>query len=233
MEPAKDTLTRSHSEQELGAVSTYFKAIKLSWSLTESAFIWLFVAHFVIVELVIMRESGPESKRLGGLSLAVEGLEAAPSRGIASVRAADVSLGAGRDNTAAYDGAEAWLVFGVALPGLGGGGTFGPQGSPSFWHCLHFSWFEEFLSSGSHCCGLDSKSERTREKQRGLKQNGALEGSLAFTFLFLQNSHFKVLARFGPGCGLVARRWEAAEADIFVASNGYTRPYTEGNRITN
>lgn len=121
----------------------------------------MFVAHIAVVELVIMRKSVPESKRLGGLSLAVGGLEAAPSRGIAGVRAA---VGAGADNTAAYDGAEAWLVFGVALPGFGGQETFGPQPSPCFWHCLHFSWLDEFRS---HCCGLDSKSERTgREKVR-------------------------------------------------------------------
>lgn len=185
-----------------------------------------------------MRGFGPGNKRLGGLSLAVEGLEGAPSRGIASVRAADASLGAGEDNTAAYDGAEARLVFGATLPGFGGHGTFGPQVSPCFWHALHFSWFDEFLSCGSHCRGLDSKSERTREKQRRLKQNGALEGSLALTFLFLQNSHFKVLARFGPGCGLVTGRWEVAEADIVISVQRQTATNGRivkaiGSRISN
>jgi hypothetical protein len=135
------------------------------------------VAHVEVVELVIMRKFGPEGKRLCGLGLAVEGIAVAPSRGIAGVRAVDVSLGAGEDKTAAYDGAEARLAFRAALPGFGGHGTFGPQDSPCFWHSLHF-WFDEFLSSGSHCCGLDSKSERTREKQCGLKQNGALEAHL-------------------------------------------------------
>src|SRR4051812_38384193 len=139
----------------------------------ESALIWLFVAQVAVVEHVIMRKFGPESERPGGLSLAVKGLEAAPCRGIANEPAADVSVGAGADNTAAYDGAEAWLVFGAALLGFGRHGTFGPQGSPSFWHGLHLSWFDEFLSCGSHCCGLVSKSERTRDKQCRLKQNGA------------------------------------------------------------
>jgi hypothetical protein len=163
------------------------------------------MAHVTVGELVIM---GPESKRRGRPGLAVEGLEAAPFRGM---------VGAGEDSTAAYDGAGARLAFGAALPGW----TFGPQGSPKFWHCLHLSWFDEFLSCGSHCCGLDSKSEpEKRGRQCGLKLNGALEGPLALTFLLLQDSHFS-LGRFElGGGGLAAGRKGAAEAGIIIFSVG-------------
>ena len=77
-----------------------------------------------------------------------------------------------------------------------------------------------------------------RDEESGLlTQNEALDRPLALTFLFLQDSHFKVLGRFGLGCRLVAGGSGSGVPKVCIiisneASNGYKRSYTEGNRIT-
>jgi hypothetical protein len=45
------------------------------------------------------------------------------------------------------------------------------------------------------------------EESELLTQNEALDRPLALTFLFLQDSHFKILGRFGLGGRLVAGRF--------------------------
>ena len=118
----------------------------------------LLVADVAFAELVMFELEGELPR-----SLAVEGLEAAPSRCMANVGAFNVSLGVRVDTTTAFDGAEAWLTFGAAMVGFGGHVTLGPHGSPRFWHGKHLSWFDQFLSRGSHCCGLDSKRVNRKE----------------------------------------------------------------------
>jgi hypothetical protein len=60
------------------------------------------------------------------------------------------------------------------------------------------------------------------EESELLTQNEALDRPLALTFLFLQDSHFKILGRFGLGGRLVAGRFGVPKVCIIFSTRRRT-----------